>query len=59
MNPVGIYWEAFKASGLDPDAFARHMIATRKALCLQVLEVIGSWPSSEVELRALQRAWRG
>jgi len=26
-------------------------------LCLEVMEIIGSWPSSEPELSMLQRVW--
>ena len=38
-----------------PDA-ARRFACEHPAMRLRVLDVIGSWPSSEPELRALQRA---
>ncbi len=39
-------------------AFAYHMLAVNRELCTMVMDAIGSWPSSEVELRELQRAYR-
>lgn len=39
-------------------AFAYHMLAVNRELCTMVMDAIGSWPSSEVELRELQRCYR-
>jgi hypothetical protein len=57
VNPVADYCARFKASGLDVRAFARRMLIREPDLCLRVLETIGSWPSSEPELAALQSAF--
>lgn len=37
---------------------ARTIKIRHPALCLRVMEQIGSWPSSEPELAALQFVWR-
>ncbi len=41
--------------GKDIDSAALHVSLRYPALCLHVLESIGSWPSSTAELAALQR----
>lgn len=56
-NPVPRYVAMFKASGKTPHEFACWAKARHKSLCLEVMEMIGSWPSSEPELAALQRLW--
>lgn len=58
MNPVATYCRKFADSGLEPHAFAVRMLAQDRQLCVNVLDHIGSFPSSEPELRALQRAFR-
>ena len=58
MNPVLTYLDRYKRSGLTAAKFAVHALARWPDLCLTVLEHIGSWPSSEPELAALQRAYR-
>ncbi len=55
---VADYCRRYKASGLSEILFAMREIVRDRDLCLAVLEVIGSWPSSEPELRALQQAYR-
>jgi len=45
-------------NGLSIDSAVRHVASLEPALCWEVLEIIGSWPSSEPELRGLQR-WSG
>lgn len=52
---VSTYCRAFQISGRSPAAFARLAQAFAPDLCLAVRETIGSWPSSEIELAALQR----
>lgn len=59
INAVATYCDLFTASGLDATAFARWAISNRYALCVDVLDTIGSWPSSEPELKALQKELRG
>lgn len=39
------------------DAAARWFKRAHRATALRVMEEIGSWPSSEPELRALQAVW--
>lgn len=51
---VSRYCRLYSASGKTPAAFAGWARVHIPALCLAVLEIIGSWPSSEPELRALQ-----
>lgn len=58
MNPVATYCEAFAKGHRTPIDFARYMRAIHPDLCLRVIEEIGSWPSSEPELAALQRIYR-
>jgi hypothetical protein len=36
---------------------ARRLLGREPDLCLRVIEAIGHWPSSDVELRALQIVW--
>lgn len=60
MNPVAAYCKAFAAAkaadaSLSPTAFAYRMLARDRTLCMSVLDYIGCFPSSEPELRALQR----
>lgn len=56
-HSVGKYCLGYDRSDLTPESYARHMLACRRELCEAVMEVIGSWPSSEPELMALQRAF--
>lgn len=56
-SPVARYLAELAASELDARAFARWALVHRAWLCLQVMEVIGSWPSSEPELAALQAVY--
>lgn len=46
-----------KKIDLDVDEAARYLVRAQRELCLRVMEEIGIWPSSEPELRALQKAW--
>lgn len=55
---VARYCDAFKASGLDPRTFALEARSNAPTVAVAVLDVIGSWPSSEPELAALQRCAR-
>lgn len=57
-SAVADYCKLYASSGKTPEEFARRMLAHMPNLCLQVLEIIGSWPSSEPELAALQKAYR-
>ena len=57
MSPVARYCGLFEAHDLTPEAFARRMLVSSPNLCLLVMEAIGSWPSSEPELAALQRLY--
>lgn len=57
MTPALKYFERFEASGKSPDDFAAWACHHIPKLCLQVMEDIGSFPSSEPELAALQRAY--
>lgn len=57
MTPAAKYLDRFERSTKTPDAFARWAVVHLPNLCLQVLEQIGSWQSSEPELAALQRVW--
>lgn len=57
-NVVFKYCEACKASNMTPQAFARFALVHERDNCLHILECIGSWPSSEPELRALQTEFR-
>jgi len=57
-NPVAAYIKLHKkmvASGKSNEAAASAIVKKYPALTDAVLDMIGSWPSSEVELRALQR----
>lgn len=54
MKTIADYCRAFAESGQTPIEFARHALAHHRALCCSILDTIGSWPSSEPELRALQ-----
>lgn len=54
MTTVADYCKAYRASGMTPIDFARHMLAWHKTLCFSIMDSIGMWPSSEPELRALQ-----
>lgn len=56
-NPVAVYCELWLASGQSPIDFALGARFERRELCLAVMDTIGSWPSSEPELAALQRVW--
>lgn len=58
MNPVAKYCLLFQKRGQSPEEFARWALRHCRTLCIEVLEEIGSWPSSEPELAALQRAFR-
>lgn len=55
MTSAARYCELFKLSGMTPRAFALYALVRYRALCDRVLAQIGSWPSSEPELAALQR----
>lgn len=55
MNAVARYCELYRKSFLEPTSFARHARAYWPELVHDVLNIIGMWPSSEPELRALQR----
>jgi hypothetical protein len=55
MSPVADYCARFKASGATASEFARIAMIYLPELCLKVLDAIGMWPSSEPELRALQK----
>ena len=57
-NPVAIYCERFAKSGMTPEEFARKFCIRNPKEALLILEEIGSFPSSEPELRALQKVWR-
>lgn len=57
MNVVARYCSEYERSGTDPLTFARRMLARDWDFCLRVMEEIGSWPSSEPELRALQKVF--
>jgi len=52
---VAAYCLAFKESGMSPDEWARFFRAYFPFNVLPIMEKIGSWPSSEPELAALQR----
>jgi hypothetical protein len=59
-NAVAVYCAAFKSyreayPSVTPKDFAALARRVAPVCCLMVLEVIGSWPSSEPELAALQR----
>lgn len=54
-NPVARYCRLYVNSSMGADAFAFYMLTHHRELCIRVLEEIGSWPSSERELRALQK----
>lgn len=54
-GPVALYCQLYVQSKATPTAFAQHARAHYPDLVLAVLETIGSWPSSEPELAALQR----
>lgn len=47
-----------RALGGTLDGAARKWMCDRRRAALDVMETIGSWPSSEPELAALQRVWR-
>lgn len=57
MSATSRYLAAFAASPLDAKAFALDRLSRVPAFCLSVLEEIGSWPSSEPELAALQELY--
>lgn len=57
-NPVAFYCERYRISGETPHGFARAMLVRDRELCLRVMEEIGSFPSSETELSALQKEFR-
>ena len=57
LGPVAEYCRQFLLSGKDAQAFASYMLVYKRELCARVMDIIGSWPSSEAELRALQRAY--
>lgn len=46
------------AQGMGLAEAARRVAALNPGLALDVIEEIGSWPSGEPELAALQRVWR-
>lgn len=60
---IQIRLEAQSLGGADWDrpehlrAAARTVKLRSKGLCLAAMEQIGSWPSSEKELAALQQVW--
>jgi len=56
-NPVAAYCLAFESSGMKPREFARRFYARWPSKVLEIIEAIGSWPSSEPELRALQELY--
>ena len=56
-NPIPNYCRRFASSGQTPTYFARWYCRAHPLLALQIMEEIGSWPSSEPELRALQKVW--
>lgn len=54
-GPVARYCALYKASGLEPLAFAHRARTQWPELCHDVLNIVGCWPASEPELAALQR----
>lgn len=60
MTPVQKYCDRWKNSSAETlEDFTRFMVVSFPGLCLEVLNDIGMFPSSEPELRELQRRWRG
>lgn len=57
MSATSIYLATFERSKMDVHTFARYMVRTDSRLCLRVAEEVGSWPSSEAPLAALQRIY--
>ena len=53
---VSNYCKRFASSGETLTAFARWFCIHEPDAALRIMEMIGSWPSSEPELRALQQA---
>lgn len=47
-----------KSTGESLDEAARWWKCRNKDLALEAMEILGSWPSSEPELAALQRVWK-
>lgn len=62
-NSVATYYKIYQTSkSLDKDhfdlkAFTFFMLSHKKYLCASVMNYIGSFPSSEPELRMLQKLW--
>lgn len=56
-NPVPGYCKRFASSDKAPREFARWFCRADPDAALRIMEIIGSWPSSEPELRALQQVW--
>lgn len=54
-TPAERYLAAFRGAGdVSPRDFATWMSINHEQLCFAVIDTIGSWPSSEPALRALQ-----
>lgn len=49
-----LHVRALRGSGLDVTEAARRARASDPELAARVLDAVGSWPSSEPEIRALQ-----
>lgn len=49
--------KAFTEQGASLEQAAREYRKHYPSRCVDVLDEIGSWPSSEPELAALQKAW--
>lgn len=62
-NPVYRYWQQYlkasKEENFNLKDWTFKMISHKYGLCLSVLNEIGSFPSSEPELKMLQFLWRG
>jgi hypothetical protein len=52
------YVQAGMEAGMSIEEAARKLVHTSPRFCLDLMEIVGSWPSSEAPIQAVQKAWQ-